>query len=133
MIGDEILHKYARGLDGYDAITDIMEQKAFRYAIWEQLNAYLLLRGADQAKYGTLNKGIATQYLLMDSKGKPIDQYPKTLAHATDALANYGFDEKCYEKKKKKRHEKLRAHTRRRRQRKEELCTEGRLLLLLLR
>ena len=29
MIGDEILHKYARGLEGYDDITDIMEQKAF--------------------------------------------------------------------------------------------------------
>ena len=63
---------------------------------------YLLLCGSDLAKYGTLVKGIATQYSLMGEKGKPNGQYPKSLAHATDALSNYSFGSK-YHKKKHKR------------------------------
>ena len=83
MIRDEILHVYAKGLEDYAKETDVLKQKDMRDATWEQLNAYLLLCGADQAKYGSLSKGIATQYSLMGSDGKPNDQYPKTLAHAT--------------------------------------------------
>ena len=60
MIGDEIPYVYTTGIEGYDKLLDIMDKKAMRDTTWEQLNVYLLLRGADQAKYGSVNKGIAT-------------------------------------------------------------------------
>ena len=47
LIGDEILHVYATGLEGYDKLSDIMDKKAMRDATWEQLNVYLLLYGVD--------------------------------------------------------------------------------------
>ena len=64
------------------------------------------MRGADPAKYGTLLKEIVTQYSLIGEKGKPNDQYPKSLAHVTDALSNYSFDSKYYKKKHKRRQDK---------------------------
>jgi hypothetical protein len=48
--------------------------------------AYLLLRGSDQNKYGTLMKGFVSQYSLGN------DQYPKTIQTATDVLSNHKFD-----------------------------------------
>ena len=103
MIGDSILHEYVKGLEEYKLTSDVLKKADIRDASWEQLNTFLLLRGLDQSKYGSLIKGIATQYLLMRADGKPNDQYPKTLAHAIDALSNYSFDHKYYKNKQRKR------------------------------
>ena len=59
--------------------------------------AYLLMKGADQNKYGTLTKGLTSQF----SMGN--DQYPRTIQAATDILSNHKLDAKYYEVKKKRR------------------------------
>src|SRR5210317_1862978 len=57
--------------------------------------AYLLMRGVDQAKYGSLMKNLCKQFSLGN------DQYPKTLVTATDVLSNHRLDQKYYDNKKK--------------------------------
>src|SRR5210317_308397 len=57
--------------------------------------AFLLMRGADQAKYGSLMKNLCEQFSLDN------DQYPKTLVMATDVLSNHKLDQKYYDNKKK--------------------------------
>ena len=62
---------------------------------FEKWLAYLLIKGSDQTKYGSLLKGLNAQYSL------ETDQFPKTLVVATDALTNHRFDQKFYDNMKK--------------------------------
>ena len=71
------------------AKQDEMKGKAF-----EQWMAYLLIRGSDQAKYGSLLKGFVSQFSLEN------DQYPKTIATAIDVLSNHKIDPKFYENRR---------------------------------
>jgi hypothetical protein len=57
--------------------------------------ALLYMENADQAKYGSILKGLGDQFSLNQ------DQYPKTISHATNVLSNHKFDPKFYEAKKK--------------------------------
>ena len=57
--------------------------------------AFLYLNGADQSKYGSILRGLSSQFALGN------DQYPKTLEDATDVLSNHRFDNEYMEKKKK--------------------------------
>ena len=66
---------------------------------YEHLGAYVLLHGADRAKYGNLMKGFVNQFLLKNK------QYPKTLSDAVDALSNHPFDQGYYDRKKKRKEE----------------------------
>jgi hypothetical protein len=59
--------------------------------------AYLLLRGSDQAKYGTLTKNFISQYSLGN------DQYSRTITMATDVLSNHRLDPKFFENQKRQR------------------------------
>ena len=58
---------------------------------------YLLIRGSDQVKYGTLKKGLASQVSLEN------DQYPKTIVAAVNALKNHKFEMKYYDHQKRNR------------------------------
>ena len=60
--------------------------------------AYLVLKGADQNKYGSILKQMVTQY----SMGN--DQYPKTLEVAVDVLTEHRFDPKFGEIRKANKH-----------------------------
>ena len=62
--------------------------------------AYLLIAGSDNSKYGSLEKGFSTQCSLGN------DQYPKTIAAATDALSQHKFDDQYYDNKNKARERK---------------------------
>ena len=61
---------------------------------FEHFSTYILLRGADSAKYGTLMKNLVSQYSLGNN------QYPTKRTAGIDALAEHPFDDKYYEQKK---------------------------------
>jgi hypothetical protein len=62
---------------------------------YSQWMAYLLLRGSDQSKYGSLMRGFVSQFSLGN------DQYPKTITMVTDVLSNHRSDQEQYNTKKK--------------------------------
>ena len=98
MIGTKILHECVKGTDEYknaspQEMIDLLDNS------YEHLGAYVLLHGADRAKYGNLMKGFVNQFLLKN------DQYPKTLSDAVDALSNHPFDQGYYDRKKKRKEE----------------------------
>lgn len=59
--------------------------------------ALLLLQNADQNKYGSVLKGLESQYSL------GIDQYPKTMVAATQVLSDHTFDPAYAEAKMKRK------------------------------
>ncbi|MGL5936769.1 MAG: hypothetical protein ACRCZI_14235, partial [Cetobacterium sp.] len=63
-----------RGTNSQSVKTEILA------AGFDKVMAYLLMKGADQHKYGTLTKGLISQY----SMG---NQYPRTIQAATDILS----------------------------------------------
>ena len=58
---------------------------------FEKWMAFILIRGSDQKKYGTLLKGFLSQFDLGN------DQYPNTIATEAYVLSNYRLDPKFYE------------------------------------
>ena len=58
------------------------------YDNFEKWMAYLLIRGSDQAKYGTFKKGPQYQFYLDN------DQYSKTIMATIDVLNKHKFDMK---------------------------------------
>ena len=48
--------------------------------------AYLLMRQSDQLKYGSLTRGMVTQFSMKN------DQFPKSVQDATDILSSHRFD-----------------------------------------
>ena len=78
-IGSEILHGYVKNTKVYkDAMQT--EKSDMLDALFEELSSYIMLYGANMAKYSNLMKGFVNQYLLKN------DQYPKKMAEAIDAL-----------------------------------------------
>jgi hypothetical protein len=59
--------------------------------------AYLVLRGSDQLKYGTVTQGLTSQFCLGQ------DQYPKTIQATIDVLTNHRWDQKHYDAQKRNR------------------------------
>jgi hypothetical protein len=68
--------------------------KALAYSEWM---AFLLLRGSDPNKYGSLNQGLVTQFSLGQN------QYPSPFTGATDVLSNHKIDARYYKLQKKSR------------------------------
>jgi hypothetical protein len=95
-IGTKLIHEYIKTTSEYVNETDVDKQAAMINKSFEQVSAYIMLRGADQSKYGTLMKGFTQQYSLKN------DQYPRTINDATDALGKHLFDPAYYEKKKRR-------------------------------
>src|SRR5210317_861649 len=60
---------------------------------YEKWMVYMLIKGSDPMKYGTLQKNLTSQYSLGN------DQYPKTITGATDVLSNHKIDQKFYDKR----------------------------------
>ena len=52
------------------------------------------MRGADNSKYGSLMKGLVSQYSMKN------DQYPRKMIDAVDVMAKHQFDQAFYNKKK---------------------------------
>ena len=56
-----------------------------------------MMKGSDKAKYGSLMKGLVSQYSMKN------DQYPKTMTDALDIMSKHSFDDDYYERKKRVR------------------------------
>jgi len=98
-MGTKILDQFVEYTDAYREATSEEAKEEARIQIYDQWVAYLFLKGSDQSKYGTVIKGLMSQYSLGN------DQYPKTLTQATDVLSNHRIDGKYYEIREKKRQE----------------------------
>ena len=91
---DEFVEHQVEYKDGLATEDEKKEQKKEVQSKWMAL---LLLRGSDPNKYGSLVKGISSQFSLGNN------QYPKTISAATDVLSNHKIDPKFYENQKKSR------------------------------
>lgn len=95
-LGTDILDSFVESSEEYKKASNA-KQKTLKDVAFEKWMAYLFLRNADQAKYGSLMKGFQTQFSLNN------DQYPKTIMTATDVLSNHKLDAKHFEKQQKQR------------------------------
>jgi hypothetical protein len=92
--GPIILSKFVKTMNGYDPKDLNKTNKCIEKAS-EQLFAFLYLENADQAKYGSLLKGLNSQ------KSLGHDQYPKVLSETNNVLSNHRFDADATNKKDK--------------------------------
>ena len=89
-IGTRFLDAWTENLPEYQAKTPD-EQEAYKETAFEAYCAYMFLRNADQAKYGSRLQDLQNQYAV------GTDQCPATLTSAIDILANHKLDEKYRE------------------------------------
>jgi len=100
-LGDEFLKKFVENSEEYRNIQPSSTSQADKDALLKEAvpkwMAYLLLKGSDPLKYGTLLRGFTSQFSLGN------DQYPKTMRDATDALSQHKIDQAYYDKRNKDR------------------------------
>ena len=65
--------------------------------LFEHFSTYIMMRGCDHSKYGTLMKGFVSQYSTKN------DQYPKSMTDATDVMSLHPFDQAYYDRQKRAR------------------------------
>ena len=87
------LHKIVENDDSYADASQEDKMKIEKDAD-ERLSTYLYLKNADQAKYGSILKGLNAQKSLKN------DQYPKSLIDGNNALSNHPWDNKNSNNKK---------------------------------
>ena len=73
------------------------KQDEMKEEAMERWMAYLFLKGSDQTKYGSVMRGFVDQFSLENN------QYPKTVAIATDILSNHKLDQRFYDVQKRNR------------------------------
>jgi hypothetical protein len=88
-MGTKFLDEFVEHQTLYPAAASAMK-KTMKAEAYSQWTAYLLLRGSDQRKYGSLLTGFTSQFSLGNN------QYPKTIMTACDALSNHKIDERFY-------------------------------------
>ena len=94
-----VLHKIVMADPKYiKAETDehVKNNKQVIKTHYERWQAYVYLENCDKNKYGTLVNGLDSQQAL------GTNQYPTTLAKATEILSNHRFDSAYMENKRKK-------------------------------
>ena len=95
-LGGDVLDNFIEHQALYQA-AGASERKEMKTKASSEWMAYLMLRGSDPNKYGSLTRGLVTQYSLGNN------QYPSTIATATDVLSNHKIDARYYELQKKSR------------------------------
>jgi hypothetical protein len=80
-----ILTKFIAKMNGYVSESEKNYPELANTA-FEQYAAYVYLEQSDKRKYGTILSGLSTQYSLGN------DQYPRSIAKATNVLSNHKFD-----------------------------------------
>ncbi|MGC9208147.1 C2HC-type zinc finger protein, partial [Acidithiobacillus sp.] len=96
-MGSEMLHKFCEFQVEFKDLKTDLDKKNYKDEAFEAWMAYLLIRGSDQNKYGSLTKNFISQYSLGN------DQYPRTITMATDVLSNHRLDPKFFENQKRHR------------------------------
>ena len=92
-LGREFFHKFMEMQIEYRELTDPQSQQDMKDSAMQRWMAYLLIRGSDQVKYGTLTKVFVSHYSLGSN------QYPRSIITATRALSNHRIDPWYYENK----------------------------------
>ena len=106
-LGDElVMHKVVRNdpdfiKEEYTAGDREKNKKLIRKH-YDRWLAYLLLENCDKNKYGTLVNGLDSQQALGNN------QYPKTIATATEVLSNHKFDQAYHDAKKRRSNQRAR-------------------------
>ncbi len=89
--------------DAYKQATTDQEKQQLAEVASEEMQAYIMLHGAHQLKYGS-----AKQNLLRDASLQN-EQYPKTLSLMKEHLAHHQWDQAWFDYKKKKRQDRERS------------------------
>jgi hypothetical protein len=94
-VGIDILDKFVEKTLEYRDESSTTLKQTMKDGAFGRWMAYLLIRNSDQAKYGSLSNGLASQFSMQNN------QYPKTCTTATDILSNHRFDNRGNLTKKK--------------------------------
>ena len=84
-VGSEVLHKFIEHTEDYRA-ANAAKQQEMKDESFNNWMAFLLMRNSDQKKHGSLTAGLSSQ------RSMGHNQCPKTIAAATDILANHKHD-----------------------------------------
>ncbi|MGC9191045.1 MAG: hypothetical protein ACP5FR_04015, partial [Candidatus Micrarchaeia archaeon] len=84
-LGTDLLDQFAEYQEEFKGLTTDSDKKKFKEELFEAWMAYLVIRGSDQSKYGSLTANFVQQYSLGN------DQYPRTIEMATDVLSQHPF------------------------------------------
>ena len=98
------LPKYVKTMEGFDASNATKIEELSEKAD-EQFATYVYLVNSDQAKYGSVMKGLHTQKALSN------DQYPKKLVEGHNVLSTHRFDYSKENKQEPKKSEKFERKT----------------------
>ena len=101
-MGKDVLNHFVENLPEYKATTSSTVKTKMKDDAWEQWLAYIILKGCDQSKYGSVNENLVSQYSLGN------DQYPRSVASIGDVLGNHRYDQRYHELKKKRREQQQR-------------------------
>ena len=93
--GKSIVNDFAEHTDEYKKATTQAKRQQLKVEAFDKYMAYLLLKGSDQSKYGSLYSGLSSQFALGNN------QYPKTIQAATDILSSHKFDASYRDKTRK--------------------------------
>ncbi len=85
-VGSHVLDRFIENTEEYCKTSDINDKTTLKDEAFDCWMAYLLIKNADQAKYGSLTTGLSSQFSLENN------QYPKKITMATDILANHKHD-----------------------------------------
>ena len=94
-----LLDTFTEHSEEYRKIKDMQKQTKMKEEAFNAWMAYLLIKGSDQSKYGSIIKGFISQFSLGN------DQYPKTIQMVTDVLSNHKLDAKFFENQQRKHHQ----------------------------
>ena len=92
-LGTHPLDHFVENIPAYHALTDDSAKKEAKDTAYEMWMSYLFVKNSDQAKYGKLVTGFATQLSL------GVVQYPKTVKKAIEVLNKYKHDNAGKQKK----------------------------------
>ena len=85
-LGTKLLDEYVEKQQEFKDESNSDKKDEMKKNEYEKWMAYMLMRGTDQNRYGSLMKGLSQQYSLGN------DQYPKTITAATDVLSNHKLE-----------------------------------------
>ena len=91
-LGKDLLDYHTTQAPAYkDGTLNTAAKKKLKEGAWDQWMAYLMMKGSDYPRYGSLIRGFGAQFSLGN------DQYPKDLITATDIMSNHKLDPKYFE------------------------------------
>ena len=94
-VGTKVLNDFIEQSEEFRNEKSTTKQDEMKEEAMERWMAYLFLKGSDQTKYGSVMRGFVDLFSLENN------QYPKTVAIATDILSNHKLDQRFYDVQKR--------------------------------